>query len=306
MHRSRWDPLPEYLLGLLFEKLRVAAESFYGQNIGGAVVSIPSFYVTDFQRHVLHSLVASNLEVRQIIPAGTAATLAHGYPSQGNKFIDYYLLICTKQRCGIQFYDNGYDEMLAIADDLRGEGIIEELLKEAGILARDILHVIIIDEPTPVLQQQVEASFPGKILPTDPYAVMRGAALKAKWFREPEVTCAMSIIPFGLGVQLSDGIFGPVIMRNTIFPKRASRRFSFVERQIRFFTGSGAPWELEYTNSSASQLLGTMDLPVVEGTAAPFDVIISVAIDEDGSMNFTVAEGGISKRRWSHLSRTIR
>ncbi len=64
-----------------------------------------------------------------------------------------------------------------------------------------------------------------------------------------------------------------------------------MERQIRFFTGGGAPWELEYTNSSASQLLGTMDLPVVEGTAAPFDVIISVAIDEDELMNFTAVEG---------------
>ncbi|KAK0236591.1 hypothetical protein EDD85DRAFT_952555 [Armillaria nabsnona] len=267
---------PEYLLGLLFEKLRVAAESVSGQNIGGAVVSIPYFYVTDFQRRVLHSLVASNLEVRQIIPAGTAATSAHGYPSQGHKFIDYYL-ICTKERCGIQLYDDGYDEMLAIAEDLRGEGIIEDLLKGAGILARDILHVIIIDEPSLVLRQQVEVNFPGKILPPDPYAVLRGATLKARWLSEPEVTCAMSIIPFGLGVQLSGGIFGPVIMRNTILPKQASR--------------SGAPWELEYTNSSASQLLGTMDLPVVEGTAAPFDVIISVAIDKDGLMNFTAIEG---------------
>ncbi|PBK87314.1 hypothetical protein ARMGADRAFT_465226 [Armillaria gallica] len=94
---------PEYLLGLLFEKLRLTVESVYGQNLGGTVVSIPSFYVTDFQRRVLHSLLASNLEVRQIIPAGTAATLAHGYPSQGHRFIDYYLLICTKERCGIQF-----------------------------------------------------------------------------------------------------------------------------------------------------------------------------------------------------------
>lgn len=66
-----------------------------------------------------------------------------------------------------------------------------------------------------------------------------------------------------------------------------------MERQIRFFTGTGVPWEIEYINSSASQLLGTMDLPVVEGTAAPFNVIISVAIDEDGSMNFTAAEGGM-------------
>ncbi len=40
-----------------------------------------------------------------------------------------------------QFNDDGYDEMLAIAEDLRGEGIIEDLLKGAGILARDILHV---------------------------------------------------------------------------------------------------------------------------------------------------------------------
>lgn len=144
-------------MGLLFEKLRVTAESVHG-NIGGAVVSIPSFCrhiyfpfivlqligtldVTDSQRRVLHSLVASNLEVRQIIPAGTAATLADGYPSQGRKFIDYYSLICTKGRCGIQFNDDGYDEMLAIAEDLRGEGIIEDLLKGAGILARDILHV---------------------------------------------------------------------------------------------------------------------------------------------------------------------
>ncbi|PBK70394.1 hypothetical protein ARMSODRAFT_110225 [Armillaria solidipes] len=87
----------------------------------------------------------------------------------------------------------------------------------------------------------------------------------------------MSIIPFGLGVQLSDGIFGPVIMRNTILPKQASRRFSFMERQIRFFTGTGVPWEIEYINR----------------TAAPFNVLISVAIDEDGSMNFTAAEGGM-------------
>ncbi|SJL08671.1 uncharacterized protein ARMOST_12039 [Armillaria ostoyae] len=213
--------------------------------------------------------------------------------AEDNKSIDYYLLICTKERCGIQFYDDGYDEMLAIADDLWGEGIIEELLTGAGILAKDILHVIIIDEPTPVLRQHVEVSFPGKILPPDPYEIVLGAALKAKWLSEPEVTCAMSIIPFGLGVQLSDGIFGPVIMRNAILPKQASRRFSFMERQIRFFTGSGVPWEIEYTNNSASQLLGTMDLPVVEGAATPFDVIISVAIDEDGLMNFTAAEGGM-------------
>ncbi|PBK87315.1 hypothetical protein ARMGADRAFT_465212 [Armillaria gallica] len=103
----------------------------------------------------------------------------------------------------------------------------------------------------------------------------------------------MSIIPFGLGVQLSDGIFGPVIVRNTTLPKQASRRSSFMGKQIRFFTGSGVPWELEYTNSSASQLLGTMDLPVVEGTAAPFDVIILVAIDEDGLMDLTAVEGGM-------------
>ncbi|KAK0189938.1 hypothetical protein F5146DRAFT_645713 [Armillaria mellea] len=210
----------EYLLSLFFE-MRVAAESIYVQDIDGAVVSIPSFYVTDFQRRVLHSPVSANPEVRQIIPVGTAVTLAHRYPSKGNKSIDYCLLICTKERCGIQFYDDGYDEIPKIADDLHGEGMIEELLEGAGILGRDKLHVIIIDEPPPVLRQQVEVSFPRKILPPDPYAIVRGAVLKAKWLSEPEVTCAMSIIPFGLGEQLSDGIFGPVIMRNTLIPKQA-------------------------------------------------------------------------------------
>ncbi len=91
-----------------------------------------------------------------------------------------------------------------------------------------MIQVIIIDEPPLVLRQQVEVSFPGKILPPDPYAIVRGAALKARWLSEPEVTCAMSIIPFGLGVQPSDGIFGPVIMRNTILPKQVSRRYASI------------------------------------------------------------------------------
>ncbi|KAK0462927.1 uncharacterized protein EV420DRAFT_1145291 [Desarmillaria tabescens] len=156
--------------------------------------------------------------------------------------------------------------------------------------------VIIIDEPPPLLRQEIEVSFSGKILPFDPYAIVCGAALKVKWLSEPEVTCAMSIIPFGLGVQLSDGVFGSVIMRNSILPEQASRRFKFMERQIRFFTGSGVLWEQEYTNSSASQLLGTMYLPVVEGNAAPFDIIISIAINEDGLMNFTAVEGDISSQ----------
>ncbi|KAK0471944.1 hypothetical protein IW261DRAFT_1666533 [Armillaria novae-zelandiae] len=170
--------------------------------------------VTNFQRRVLHSLVSSNLGVRQIISAATAATLAHGFSSWDNKFTDYRFLVRTKERRGIQLYDDGYDWTLAIIDNLDGEEIIEELLQGAGILAGDILH-------------KVEVNFPGKILPSDsdPYAVTRGVALTAGWFSEAEVTYNMSIIPLGLGVQISEEIFQPVTMKNTMLPKRASRRY---------------------------------------------------------------------------------
>ncbi|KAK0497952.1 hypothetical protein EDD18DRAFT_1351781 [Armillaria luteobubalina] len=45
------------------------------------------------------------------------------------------------------------------------------------MLAGDIPHVIIIDEPPLMLRQQAEVSFSGKMLPSDPYVAVRGASL---------------------------------------------------------------------------------------------------------------------------------
>ncbi|SJL11589.1 uncharacterized protein ARMOST_14995 [Armillaria ostoyae] len=48
---------PGYLLGLLFKKPRVAAESVYGQNIGGAVVSNYTFLLSAFWFSFITSLL---------------------------------------------------------------------------------------------------------------------------------------------------------------------------------------------------------------------------------------------------------
>ncbi|MGB5812005.1 MAG: molecular chaperone DnaK, partial [Polyangiales bacterium] len=114
------------------EKMREVAESYLGEDVTEAIVTVPAYF-NDAQRSAtIAAGKIAGLEVRRIINEPTAAALAYGFDEKEGKRVAVYDLGGGTFDISILEIDNGVFSVKSTAGDthLGGEDIDNELVEE--------------------------------------------------------------------------------------------------------------------------------------------------------------------------------
>ena len=138
---------PEEISAFILMEIKAFAEEFLGEDVTEAIITVPAHF-NDAQRQATRDAGRiAGLEVLRIINEPTAAALAYGLDSKGNRNIAVYDLGGGTFDVSILKLEDGLFEVLATSGDpyLGGEDfdkritdwLIEGFIKESGIDLRD-------------------------------------------------------------------------------------------------------------------------------------------------------------------------
>ena len=123
---------PPEISAMVLEKMREVAESFLGEDVAEAIVTVPAYF-NDAQRSAtIAAGKIAGLDVRRIINEPTAAALAYGFEEKEGKRVAVYDLGGGTFDISILEISNGVFSVKATAGDthLGGEDLDNELVEE--------------------------------------------------------------------------------------------------------------------------------------------------------------------------------
>jgi molecular chaperone DnaK len=82
--------MPEQIASMILSKLKADAESYLGEPVTQAVITVPAYFNDDQRRATKDAGVIAGLEVLRIINEPTAASLAYGLDKKGEETIAVY------------------------------------------------------------------------------------------------------------------------------------------------------------------------------------------------------------------------
>ena len=135
--------MPEQISSMILGKLKADAESYLGEPVTQAVITVPAYFNDDQRRATKDAGSIAGLEVMRIINEPTAASLAYGLDKKGEETIAVYDLGGGTFDISILEIAEGVFEVKSTNGDTQlggdnwDEKIIEWLISEFKVRAGD-------------------------------------------------------------------------------------------------------------------------------------------------------------------------
>ncbi|SHE22148.1 molecular chaperone DnaK [methanotrophic endosymbiont of Bathymodiolus puteoserpentis (Logatchev)] len=191
----------------------------------------------------------------------------------------------------------------SLVDDLieRTKGPCLTALKDAGLSAKDIGHVILVGGQSrmPKVQKMVESIFgkePRKDVNPDE-AVALGAAIQAGVLGgDVKDVLLLDVTPLSLGIETMGGVMTKLIEKNTTIPTNASQVFSTADDNQTAVTVHVLQGEREVASGNKS--LGRFDLSDIPPARRGVPQIeVSFDIDANGILNVSAKDKATGKEQ---------
>ena len=155
---------PEAISAMILSKLKSDAESFLGEKITEAVITVPAYFDDSQRQATKNAGKIAGLDVKRIVNEPTAAALAYGFDKKGDKTIAVYDLGGGTFDISILELGDGIFEVISTNGDthLGGDDFDQKLINYLADEFKKSNNIDLREDPA-ALQRLKEASEKAKI-----------------------------------------------------------------------------------------------------------------------------------------------